>query len=62
MNAATYDTFNAFGIAAVLYAMLAFILIGLFRKLENVGWHFKAIESLGDINGTSCKTSDSRFT
>ena len=34
VNAATYDTFNAFGIAAVLYAVLAFILIGLFRKLE----------------------------
>lgn len=62
MNAATYDTFSAFGIAAVLYAVLAFILIWIFRKLENVGWHFKAIESLGDINGTGCKTSDSRFT
>ena len=34
VNAATYDTFNAFGIAAVLYAMLAFILIWIFRKLE----------------------------
>ncbi|WP_111894346.1 ABC transporter permease [Acinetobacter sp. MB5] len=34
VNAATYETFNAFGIAAVLYACLAFILIGIFRKLE----------------------------
>ncbi len=40
VNAATYDTFSAFGIAAVLYAVLAFILIWIFRKLENVGWHF----------------------
>ncbi|EPQ4003224.1 amino acid ABC transporter permease, partial [Acinetobacter baumannii] len=28
------DTFSAFGIAAVLYAVLAFILIWIFRKLE----------------------------
>ena len=34
VNAATYDTFSAFGIAAVLYAVLAFILIWIFRKLE----------------------------
>lgn len=34
VNSATYETFNAFGIAAVLYACLAFILIGIFRKLE----------------------------
>lgn len=34
VNSATYATFDAFGIAAVLYACLAFILIGLFRKLE----------------------------
>jgi ABC-type amino acid transport system permease subunit len=34
VNAATYATFDAFGIAAVLYACLAFILIWIFRKLE----------------------------
>ncbi|MCF9046603.1 ABC transporter permease [Acinetobacter nectaris] len=34
MNSATYATFDAFGIAAVLYACLAFILIGIFYKLE----------------------------
>ena len=34
VNAATYATFEAFGIAAVLYACLAFLLIWLFRKLE----------------------------
>lgn len=34
VNSATYETFNAFGIAAVLYACLAFILIAIFRKLE----------------------------
>ncbi|CAG0924133.1 unnamed protein product, partial [Notodromas monacha] len=31
VNAATYATFDAFGIAAVLYACLAFILIWIFR-------------------------------
>lgn len=34
VNAATYATFTAFGIAAVLYACMAFVLIWLFRKLE----------------------------
>ncbi|MBF7689123.1 ABC transporter permease [Acinetobacter rathckeae] len=34
VNSATYQTFNAFGIAAVLYACLAFLLIAIFRKLE----------------------------
>ncbi|MFT4021235.1 MAG: ABC transporter permease [Acinetobacter sp.] len=34
VNAATYATFDAFGIAAVLYAILAFLLIWLFRQLE----------------------------
>ncbi|MEB3766710.1 ABC transporter permease [Acinetobacter sp. MD2] len=34
VNAATYATFDAFGIAAALYACLAFILIAIFRKLE----------------------------
>ncbi|SDC00753.1 ABC transporter permease [Acinetobacter boissieri] len=34
VNSATYQTFNAFGIAAVLYACLAFLLIAIFRTLE----------------------------
>jgi histidine transport system permease protein len=34
VNAATYATFESFGIAAILYACLAFILIWLFRKFE----------------------------
>ncbi|MBF7684189.1 ABC transporter permease [Acinetobacter sp. B5B] len=34
VNSATYATFNAFGIAAVLYACLAFTLIAIFRTLE----------------------------
>jgi histidine transport system permease protein len=34
VNAATYATFTAFGIAAVLYACIAFALIGLFRAVE----------------------------
>uniref|UniRef100_A0A8W7PBM2 Histidine/lysine/arginine/ornithine transport system permease protein HisM n=1 Tax=Anopheles coluzzii TaxID=1518534 RepID=A0A8W7PBM2_ANOCL len=35
VNAATYASFEAFGIAAVLYACIAFALVGLFRLCEN---------------------------
>ncbi|AUH49555.1 amino acid ABC transporter permease [Chromobacterium sp. ATCC 53434] len=34
VNAATYDSFNAFGLAALLYLSITFILVGLFRKAE----------------------------
>lgn len=34
INAATYQPFTAFGIAAVLYLMISFVLISLFRKAE----------------------------
>ena len=34
VNAATYASFEAFGIAAVLYACIAFALVGLFRLCE----------------------------
>jgi len=33
-NSATYQTFAAYGIAAVLYLILSFVLIGLFRRFE----------------------------
>ncbi|MBV8049266.1 MAG: ABC transporter permease [Paludibacterium sp.] len=33
-NSATYDSFNAFGLAALLYLCITFILVGLFRKAE----------------------------
>ncbi|GKX47492.1 ABC transporter permease [Pectobacterium carotovorum] len=34
INAATYQPFYAFGIAAVIYLAISFVLIGLFRKAE----------------------------
>ena len=34
VNSATYQAFNAFGIAAVLYACLAFVMIWGFRRME----------------------------
>ena len=34
-NAATYDSFNAFGLAAIIYLCITFILVGLFRKAES---------------------------
>ena len=34
VNAATYDSFNAFGLAALIYLSVTFILVGLFRKAE----------------------------
>jgi histidine transport system permease protein len=34
VNSATYATFQAYGIAAVLYALIVFALIGGFRRLE----------------------------
>ncbi|MCG8708231.1 ABC transporter permease [Brenneria sp. 4F2] len=34
INAATYQPFYAFGIAAVIYLSVSFVLIGLFRKAE----------------------------
>jgi len=34
VNSATYASFEAFGIAALLYAMIAFALIWMFRQLE----------------------------
>lgn len=34
INAATYQPFYAFGIAAVIYLMISFVLIGLFRQAE----------------------------
>ena len=34
INAATYQPFTAFGIAAALYLMISFVLISLFRKAE----------------------------
>ena len=33
-NAATFMTFEAFGIAAILYMLLSFVLVGLFRLAE----------------------------
>lgn len=33
-NAATYDSFNAFGLAALLYLSVTFILVALFRRAE----------------------------
>ena len=37
INSATYQPFYAFGIAAVIYLCVSFVLIGLFRKAEK-GW------------------------
>ncbi|YCH29449.1 ABC transporter permease [Erwinia sp. D4-22] len=34
INAATYQPFTAFGIAAVIYLMISYVLISLFRKAE----------------------------
>ncbi|AXT48243.1 MULTISPECIES: ABC transporter permease [Chromobacterium] len=34
VNAATYDSFNAFGLAALIYLGVTFVLVGLFRKAE----------------------------
>jgi len=34
VNSATYMSFQAFGIAAVLYLMISFILISLFKRAE----------------------------
>ncbi|AIL32734.1 histidine ABC transporter permease HisM [Basilea psittacipulmonis] len=34
VNSATYDSFSAFGIAAILYAIISFILVGIFRVIE----------------------------
>ena len=34
INAATYQPFTAFGIAAVLYLIISYVLISLFRKAE----------------------------
>ncbi|KFX68564.1 amino acid ABC transporter permease [Pseudomonas taeanensis MS-3] len=34
VNSATYASFEAFGIAAVLYALLAFVLVWVFRRCE----------------------------
>lgn len=34
VNSATYDSFNAFGLAALLYLCITFILVGLFRQAE----------------------------
>lgn len=33
-NSATYDSFDAFGLAALLYLMISFALIGIFRRAE----------------------------
>ncbi|ABO59556.1 ABC transporter permease (plasmid) [Burkholderia vietnamiensis] len=35
VNSATYASFEAFGIAAVLYACIAFVLVWMFRKFEH---------------------------
>lgn len=35
VNSATYSTFEAFGLAAVLYAVMVFTLIWVFRRCEN---------------------------
>ncbi len=37
INSATYQPFTAFGIAAVLYLIISYVLISLFRKAENAG-------------------------
>jgi histidine transport system permease protein len=34
VNSATYDSFNAFGLAALLYLCITFVLVGLFRRAE----------------------------
>jgi histidine transport system permease protein len=34
VNSATYASFEAFGIAALLYACIAFVLVWLFRRFE----------------------------
>lgn len=34
VNSATYDSFNAFGLAALMYLCITFILVALFRKAE----------------------------
>ena len=34
INSATYQPFTAFGIAAVLYLIISYVLISLFRKAE----------------------------
>ena len=34
-NAATYDSFNAFGLAALIYLCITFVLVALFRKAES---------------------------
>lgn len=35
VNAATYDSFNAFGLAALIYLCITFVLVALFRKAES---------------------------
>jgi histidine transport system permease protein len=35
VNSETYASFEAFGIAALLYACIAFLLVWLFRRFEN---------------------------
>ena len=35
VNSATYSSFEAFGLAAVLYAVMVFTLVWLFRRCEN---------------------------
>ena len=37
VNSATYSSFEAFGLAAVLYALMVFTLVWLFRRCE-VRW------------------------
>lgn len=46
VNSATYDSFNAFGLAALLYLCITFVLVGLFRRAEK-RWlaHLRPAES-----------------
>ncbi len=45
VNAATYASFEAFGTAALIYAVVSFLIVGLFRQLEKKWLAFQAPDS-----------------
>ena len=46
--AATYEAFIAYGIAALLYMVVAFIIVGLFRKIEKRALAYLVVSSKND--------------
>ena len=46
VNAATYKSFHAFGLAAVIYLLISFLLVALFKRAEK-HWlrHLKPVSS-----------------